>query len=119
VTRARVLSFHVDSDRVLELTEALDRVSLRFNENPDFRGLLCLNHDTGRNQIMVITLWDGSGLEETQAESDYGRNQIAATSDLGVNSTSYDVLRFVQGSVPLEDDVLIKGLASLTADPRT
>jgi hypothetical protein len=110
MTRARVLSFHVNSGRVLELTEALDRALLRFNEHPDFRGLLCLNHDVGHNQIMVITMWDGEGLEETQAESDYGQDQIAATSDLGVNSTNFDVLRFAQGSAPLEDDALIVAL---------
>jgi hypothetical protein len=102
VTSARVLAFHVDHDGLPALTEALDGVSDMFARNPDFRGLLCLEHDNVRNEIMVITLWDGHGLEDSEPESEVARQRIAATTDLGVSTKCYDVLRLVPGSASLE-----------------
>jgi hypothetical protein len=102
VTRARVLTFHVDEHHLPGLTEALDVAAVRFAEHPDFRGLLCLDHDSIRNEIMVITLWDGQGLENTETEHVYAQQQIAAAVDLGVSTKCYDVVRFVPGSTRLE-----------------
>jgi hypothetical protein len=102
VTRARVLTFHVDQHHLLGLTEALDVAAERFAIHPDFRGLLCLDHDSIRNEIMVITLWDGDGLESTEAEHIDAQRQIAAAVDLGVSTKCYDVVRFVPGSTRLE-----------------
>lgn len=109
MTRARVLTFHIDADELPGLTAALDCVGDQFAQHPDFRGLLCLEHDSLRNEIVVITLWDGEGLEATQAVSEQGREQIAATSDLGVSSRCYNVLRLVSGSV---ESILAEALAS-------
>lgn len=91
------------------MTEALDGVGDKFASHPDFRGLLCLQHDSIRNEIMVITLWDGDGLEETQDVSEIGRKRIAATTDLGVSSKAYNVLRLVPGSI---EGVLAEVVAS-------
>jgi hypothetical protein len=49
--------------------------------------------------MIVITMWDGEGLAETQAESELAQQEIAAITGLGVSNTSYDVLRLVPGSV--------------------
>ena len=50
-----------------------------------------------RHQIVVITLWDGEGLEDTEAESEIARQRVAATTDLAVSSVCYEVLRLVPG----------------------
>jgi hypothetical protein len=102
MTRARVLSFHIDDDEFRGLTAALDGVAEMFADHPDFRGLLCLEHDGARNEIIVMTLWDGQGLEDTQHDSEIARKKIAATTDLGVSSKCYDVLRMVPGSGAVE-----------------
>ncbi|MGA2520772.1 MAG: hypothetical protein ABSG81_08145 [Acidimicrobiales bacterium] len=99
--RARALTFHIDGDELAELTAALDDVAEQYVDHPDFRGLLCMEHDSVRSEIVVITLWEGQGLENTQAVSEAGRRRIAATTDLGVISKCYDVLRIVPGPAAL------------------
>ena len=74
----------------------------QFAQRPEFRGLVCLEHDSFRNEIMIMTLWDGEGLEDTQDVSEMGRRQIAETTDLGVASRCYDVLRLVPGPAAIE-----------------
>lgn len=102
VTKARVLTFHVDAYELPGLTEAIDDISQQFERRSDFRGLVCLEHDGIRNEIIVITMWDGEGLESTEAESEDARHRIAATTDLGVTSKHYDVLRLIPGSAQRE-----------------
>ncbi len=98
MTRARVLTFHVDSRQLRGMREALDEVSERCARHPDFEGLVCLQHDSVLHQIIVITLWGGHGLEDTQAESEITQQQIAAATELGVSNISYEVVRLVPGS---------------------
>lgn len=102
MTKARVLTFHIDTDELPGLTRALDDVAEIYGHNKDFRGLVCLEHDSARHQIVVITLWDGEGLEDTEAESEIGRERVAATTDLAVSSVCYEVLRLVPGPASLE-----------------
>jgi len=111
VTSARVLTFHIDEDERLGLSDALDGVAQMFVGHSDFRGLLCLEHDSTRSEIIVITLWDGQGIHDTQEDSELARRRIAATTDLGVSSKCYHVLRMVPGSAALED-VLAEALSS-------
>lgn len=99
MTRARVLNFFIDADQTVELTDAIEEVTGQFSHFADFRGLLCLESDGARNEIIVITLWDGDGLEATEAVSEAGRHRIAATSDLGVSCKLYNLLRQLPGSV--------------------
>jgi hypothetical protein len=115
MTSARVLSFHVDSDELDDVTEALDGVTEQFSRNPDFRGLLCLEHGGLRHEIVILTLWDGDGLEATRAESEVARARIAATTDLGVSSKCFEVLRLVDGSVPIEARLAEMRLAEVPA----
>src|ERR1700719_220869 len=110
VTRARVLSFHIDADDLPGLTAALDGVARMFADHADFRGLVCLGHRGARNEIVVMTLWDGQGLDDTQHDSEIARQRIASTTDLGVSTRCYDVIRLVPGSATLES-VLANGLA--------
>jgi hypothetical protein len=102
MTKARVLTFHVDADELPGLTDALDGVSETFAQNSDFVGLICLEHDSVRNEIMVITLWDGQGLDDSERDAEIARQRIAATTDLGVSNKCYDVLRMVRGPASLE-----------------
>jgi len=101
VIRARVLTFHVDGEHLAGLSEALDVAADKLAEHPDFRGLLCLKHESDRHQIIVISLWDGQGLEDTAAESESSRQLIAAAVDMGVSSKSYEVLSFDPGGTRL------------------
>lgn len=78
------------------MTEALHLVSEHFAHEPNFRGLVCLEQRKGvRNEIVVLTLWDGDGLEETKEQSELARQRIAATTDLSVSMQRYEVLRLV------------------------
>jgi len=101
VTRARVLTFSVDSQHLPGLTDALDLASNKLAEHPDFRGLLGLENNSGRHEIVVITLWDGQGLEDTAAESEASRQLIETAVDLGVSSKCYEVLSFDPGATRL------------------
>jgi hypothetical protein len=102
MTRARVLAFHMDDKDRPGLVDALDGVAEMFAHRSDFRGLACLEQDGARNEVLVITFWDGAGLEDTQADSEVARQRIAATTDLGVSSKSYEVLRLVAGPAAVE-----------------
>ncbi len=102
VTTARILTFHVNTDELAEVTKALDDVAGHFAENPDFRGLVCLEHASTRHEVIVLTLWDGEGLESSHVVSEAARERIAATTDLGVTSRSYEVLRLIPGAASLE-----------------
>ena len=95
--RSRVLTFHVEATHVRQVVDALDRVRERLEKNPDFRGLVCLEGQGKRHQVMVLTLWDGDGLDEMRDEDEQARLQIAETCDLGVRSEEYDVLRHFTG----------------------
>ena len=106
-----MLSFHLDSRQLPGLSKALDTVSVRFAKHPDFRGLLCLEHDSVLHQIIVITMWDADGFDNTQAEFDLAQQEIAATIDLGVSSMGYDVVRLVT-TAALEGSSVDAALAS-------
>ena len=98
MTRARAFAFHADSRQLPGITKSLDRVAERVAKHPDFRGLVCLEHDDDvRNEVIVITLWDGQGLDDTAAEAEASRRQIADAIDLGVSSRCYEVLRWSLG----------------------
>jgi hypothetical protein len=96
VTKARVLTFHVDDDELPELTKAVDAVADEYSMIEEFRGLLCLKREGIRNEMIVVTLWDGDGLEATNAQSETNRRRIAATTDLGVCTRRYEVLRQIR-----------------------
>lgn len=96
VTKARVLTFHVDDDELPELTKAIDAVADEYSLIEGFRGLLCLKREGIRNEMIVVTLWDGDGLEATDEQSEANRRRIASTTDLGVCTRRYEVLRQVR-----------------------
>ena len=97
--RARVLTFHTESEQIGDVVQALDAVGERVAGNPDFRGLICLDHTNQRHELVVITMWDGNGPEETGSDDDDARRQIAEICDLGVRSQEYEVLRHFPASV--------------------
>jgi|ERR1700722_6268613 len=92
--RARVHTFHVDADAVHGVASAVDLAMASLTDHPDFRGLLFLERDGMRHEILAITLWADDGLEETEPEAERSRRQIARTTDLGVSTKHFDVLRF-------------------------
>jgi hypothetical protein len=98
MTRARVLTFSVDNEHLPGLTEALDTAAEKLATNEDFRGILCLKSESVRHEIVVISLWDGQGLEDTAVEAEAHRQLIAEAVDLGVTSRCYEVLGFDPGA---------------------
>ena len=102
MTRARVLTFSVDDEHLSGLTAALDVASEKLGKNPDFRGVLCLENETCRHEVIVISLWDGAGLEDSAAEAEASRQLIEEAVDLGVTSRCYEVLGFDPGATRLE-----------------
>jgi len=97
--RARVLTFHTESQQIGDVVQALDSVGARVTSNPDFRGLICLEHTNNRHELVVITMWDGNGPEEPSSDDDDARQQIAEICDLGVRSQEYVVLRHIPAAV--------------------
>lgn len=106
-----VLSCHVNSRELPDLTEILDGVTKQFAGRSDFRGLVYLEDNHARHQIVIITLWDGNELEDTQAEVELARERIAATTEMAVSSRGYSVVRLVPGALPL-DGFVVHPLAS-------
>ena len=90
---ARVMTFHVDSDRVHDMEAAMDSALARFERHPEFLGLVCLERGEDRHEIVAITLWGGRGLEDTERDAERTRKGIAATTDLGVTTKTYNVFR--------------------------
>jgi hypothetical protein len=99
VIKARMLTFYVESDHIPRLIEAVAEVGKRMSWRPDFRGFVCLDHDSVRHEIMVLSLWDGDGMEETQAAYEKARDEIAARVDLGMRTSEHSVLCLVPGAL--------------------
>jgi len=91
--QARVITFHVDPERLEDMKTAMDKALARFKRYPEFRGLLCLERGENRHEIVAITLWADSGLKHTERDAERTRKTIAATTDLGVSTKSYNVFR--------------------------
>jgi len=95
-----MLTFHVESHHLPRLIEAVGALGEKMSRRPDFRGFVCLDHDSIRHEIIVMSLWDGEGLEDTRGAFEKARDQIAKSIDLGMRSSEYDVLCFVPGDMP-------------------
>jgi len=98
-----MFTFHLDSSGLPRLLGVLDDVAAQLAGHPDFRGFVCLDHDSLRHQIIVISLWDGDGLEETNEVFVRATQQIAGCVELGMNSREYEILRLVPGTALSED----------------
>ncbi len=96
-----MLTFSVDDEHLPALTRALDHASSDLAKNPNFRGLLGLECNSGRHEIVIITLWEGEGLEDSAADSEASRRLIAEAVDLGVRSRNYAVLSFDAGDTQI------------------
>src|SRR5580704_9640692 len=99
---ARVFTFHVVLDELDALHKALDATAGRLARHAGFRGLTCLERVGQRHEIIVFSMWEGEGLEETEAEAERTRRKIAETSDLGVRMEDYRVLSHFPSPNPEE-----------------
>ena len=97
MTKARVLTFHVDMQDMPGVIDALDGAAERLFRVPTFSGLLCLESEGLRHQVTVITLWGAEGLEATEEETEVARRTIAASTDLGVMNEVQTVIRYIPG----------------------
>jgi hypothetical protein len=90
---ARVFTFHISPDELDALDKAIDATAGRLARHAGFRGLTCLERIGQRHEVIVFSMWEGEGLEDTEVEAERTRRKIAETSDLGVRSEQYRVLR--------------------------
>ena len=98
MTYARIVTFHVDREHMPGVIEALDTALYRFRHDPGFEGLLCLEHDGPRQQVMIITLWDTEGLMATAWDAEAASQLIADATDTDITSRVFQVLGFVPGA---------------------
>ena len=92
-TNARVLTFHVDANRMTDVVEAMDDAIARSASSPGFVGMLGLVDDSDRPQVLMISLWDAQGLTASASDSEETRRHIAETADTGVTTRTLSVLR--------------------------
>ena len=89
---ARIFTFHVGSRDLDAMNKAMDATANRLARHEGFRGLTCFERVGQGHEIIVISMWEGDGFEETEAEAERTRRKIAETSDLGVRTENYRVL---------------------------
>jgi len=103
---ARVLTFHADANSMPQVVAALDASLRGYAREPGFKGLLCLERDGLRDQVMIITLWDAHGAQATAHKAEDVRELIAAAADMGVTSRAFEVLGFIPGPSTVDEVVL-------------
>jgi hypothetical protein len=89
---ARVSTFHVEHDHMPSVIEALNQSLTKLDHNPGYKGLLCLEHDGVRNQLIIITLWNTADLAATAHRAEDALALIFDATDTGVTSWAYEVL---------------------------
>jgi hypothetical protein len=94
---ARVATLHVEHEHMPSAIEALNASLAKLDQSPGYKGLLCLEHDGIRNQILVITLWDAVGLASSAQVAGDAMALISAVTRSGVSNQAYEVLGFVPG----------------------
>jgi heme-degrading monooxygenase HmoA len=92
---ARVSTFHVEQGYMPSVIKALDNSLEKLNHSPGYKGLLCLEHDGVRNQVLIITLWDAVGFASSAQEAGDAMALLSDVTDSGVSSRAYEVLGFV------------------------
>lgn len=105
---ARVSTFHVEQDHMPQVIEALNTSLAKLNHSPGYKGLLCLELDGVRNQIVIITLWNAVGLALSTQEAEDAMALISDVSDSGVSSRAYEVLGFIPGPDGIPDVALTR-----------
>ena len=94
---AQVSTFHVEQEHMPSVVEALDASLATLNKSPGYKGLLALEHDGVRNQLVIITLWDAAGLPSSAQEAEEAMALISDVTNSGVSSRAYGVLGFIPG----------------------
>lgn len=89
---ARVSTFHVEHDHMPSVIEALNQSLTKLDHNPGYKGLLCLEHDGVRKQLIIITLWSTADLAATAHRAEDALASLFDATDTGVTSWAYEVL---------------------------
>jgi hypothetical protein len=97
VLYARVSTFHVEQQHMPSVIEALDASLGTLNHSAGYKGLLCLEHEGVRNQLLIITLWDEVGLASSAQEAGDAMALISDVTNSGVSSRTYEVLGLIPG----------------------
>lgn len=92
---ARVSTLHVEQDHMPSVIEALNHSFAKLDHSPGYKGLLCLQHDGVRNQMIIITLWESADAAATAHRAEEALAMISDATDTGVASRAYEVLAFI------------------------
>jgi len=93
--KARSLTFYIEPDRLDEVLRVIDELIVPiYRELPGFVGLVVLESEGVRAQLVGLSIWDGD--LDTSEEAIAGfREKIATVSGASVAAETFDVLRFV------------------------
>ena len=93
--KARSLIFYIEPDRLAEVMRVVDeKVVPEYRELPNFVGLVVLQADHVRREVVGLSIWDGDlGASEDAIER--FRRGMAKISDASAAAETFDVLRFV------------------------
>ena len=94
---AMVSTFHVEQDHMPSVIEAVNQSLAKLDHSPGYRGLLCLEQDGVRDEMIIITLWETGDAAATahRAEYDPLAASISDATRAVVTSRAYEVLAFV------------------------
>ena len=91
----KVSTFHVEQDHMPSVIEALNHSLEELDHSPGYKGLLCLEHDGIRNQMIIITLWETADGVATADGAEDALALISDATDTGVTSRTYEVLALI------------------------
>lgn len=75
--------------------EALNHSLAKLDHSPGYKGLLCLEHDGVRNQMIIITLWETADTAATAHRAEDALALVSDATDTGVTSRAYEVLALI------------------------
>ncbi len=103
VERAITVTLHLPSEQLPELLQRLDNWIVPLcSEHPGFLRMFCLESSGGpdRSQLLIVSLWDGTGFHEAEAFADRLWDDISQVFSVGIARQNSTILRDVLPDAP-------------------
>ena len=92
---ARSLTFYIEPDRLDEVLSVVDELIVPiYRELPEFVGLVVLQAEHVRRELIGLSVWDGNLAASEEAIAGF-REKIAVVSGASAATETFDVLRLV------------------------
>ena len=93
--KARYLNFYIEPDRLAEVVRVLDeQIVPEYRELPNFVGLVVLQADHVRREVVCLSIWDRD-MEASEEAIARFRKRITSVSGASAAMETFDVLRLV------------------------